>query len=893
MSAFQSVEKKQKYPILIVDKIGVIGERLIEELKQEALIIFVSAKRIEDPNVIHIPYLKKIPAIPDNSYSHIFIIDEYGKISKNFITPFVNKAKQDLSKLILAININYVDDKFVNDFVLSFEKAKILIFSGIFTKDFIFNSSTYVNKFIQEVRSYKEISVPNDGTKLTSPVFFDDVITSILQVGFIEDETSRIFFAFAKNIPTLLSLAHMFQKRQPGIKIDFVKEKSAKEEKTEIKAEGKYILGDDYDIAEKINKVDLENENKEKIERGEYEKESNAGIKVKLNYLFVSVFLVAGFFFLLPFISTLFFSVTGLLYINNLKTDLQNQNLTGAKNDAFAANVLLKGAKISSLLLKKEATVFGKENQLSSFSTKLDQGIEISYGASTLLGSIDKLNNLISGGSQSRTDFANVSQNFKSALVIYQKQKEAGNIPKSLDAKLNDLISIVATTIDLWPQILGFDKPKNYLVLFQNNTELRPGGGFIGSYGILSIDKSKVKSFKIYDVYDADGQLKDHVEPPFAIRRYLKSTNWYLRDSNFDVDFSKDAVASSVFLNSEMHQSIDGVIGVDLSFVKNLLGAIGPVEVTDYKETVTSDNLFKVVNAHVKDKFFPGSTQKKDFLTALYSSIQAKLSDKNKSLYLNLLSSISNSVYEKHIVFAFNNISLQSVFSINGWGSTLIDNRKSSKNHINDFIGINEANLGANKVNYYITRSVSQITSVGKDGSIKENLKINFKNSADKSLGKDGLYKSYVRIITPLGTKINSISIDGVEQKIVSAIKDPNVYESKNFVPPTGFEIESNNESNKAIFGFLNLVEPGSLKSIEISYTLLPKIDNSQNNFSYDLKVFKQPGIDSFPYSFSLSYQNGLRPIDLFKNIGSATNKIFFSETLARDKEVNFNFAKQ
>jgi len=47
--------------------------------------------------------------------------------------------------------------------------------------------------------------------------------------------------------------------------------------------------------------------------------------------------------------------------------------------------------------------------------------------------------------------------------------------------------------------------------------ELRPGGGFIGSYAILSVDKGKITNFKIYDVYDADGQLKNHIEPPFAI----------------------------------------------------------------------------------------------------------------------------------------------------------------------------------------------------------------------------------------------------------------------------------------------------------------------------------------------------------------------------------------
>jgi len=63
--------------------------------------------------------------------------------------------------------------------------------------------------------------------------------------------------------------------------------------------------------------------------------------------------------------------------------------------------------------------------------------------------------------------------------------------------------------------------------------ELRPGGGFIGSYGILTMDKGKVSDFKIHDVYDADGKLKASIEPQFPVRRYLKLPHLFLRDSNF------------------------------------------------------------------------------------------------------------------------------------------------------------------------------------------------------------------------------------------------------------------------------------------------------------------------------------------------------------------------
>jgi hypothetical protein len=887
-------EKKSDYPILIVDKIGEIGEKLIADLKQESLVIFVSSKKIEEEKVVHVPYVKKIPTIPDNTYSHIFVIDEYGKISKEFISSFVKKAKHDGSKLILAININFTNEKFIQKYINSYDGARIIVFGDIFAKDYLFDSSTYINKFIKQVQNYQQINIPGDGTTQTNPVFLDDVTVGILQVGFIEDEAFNTFFLYPKNKPTLLTLAHIFQKRQPTIKIDFIKSSKQKKEKLELRTEGKYLLEENYDLENRIKKIDFEKKDTVEVKREEYYKKDNALQNFKFGYLFAGVILIFGFFFLLPLFSTLFLSATGGLFLNNLKTNVENHQLFAAKNDAFIAYFMLKTARETSTLLAKEARFIGKEKELSDFTAKIDQGVELAYTASAVLDSIDKIKSLSYGSAKNNSiEFSKVSDNFKNALVVYLKQKEAGNIPAKVDKKLQDVISFMSTTIDLWPDILGFNGKKTYLILLQNNMELRPGGGFIGSYGILVVKGGKIDSFKIYDIYDADGQLKGHVEPPFAIRRYFQSVNWYFRDSNFDVDFSKNAIAAAVFLNSEMHQSVDGVIGVDLSFVKNLISATGPVKVVDYSETVTADNLFKVVSSHTEKGFFPGSTQKKDFLSALYRSLQQELSTQKENNYLNLVQALSNSLFEKHIIFAFNNVSLQSVFSINGWGSTLFDNRSPDDSLANDFIGINEANIGANKVNYYVKRSISQEATLDEKGNIYQTLKISFRNLADKSLGKDGFYKSYLRIITPFNTKINNIKIDGVEQKIVNAITDPVFYESKKFIPPTGLEVDVQNESGKTIYGFLNSVDVGKLKTIEIGYSLSQKLNMTKNNFFYNLKVFKQPGIDSFPYVLALNFPDKLKPINLPAGVKINGNKILLSTDLTRDTQLIFNLVNR
>ncbi len=882
--------KTHEYPILIVDKLGILGQAIARQVSEEALVIFVSANKVEEENIIHIPYVKKIPTIPDNTYSHIFIIDEYGTITKEFISSFIEKAKHDLSALVLAININLISQNLIYNYISSYEKTKIVITGDIFAKDLIYDKNTYINKFIKSAIEEKRIEVPNEGASLALPVFFDDVVDGILQAGFIEKEDKRIFFAFPLHKPSLLNLAHSFQKVEPFLKIDFVKTKE-KKQKLELSLEGKYLLDEDYDFLSRIKKIDLTKDKTEDLPREQAS--SNSFSKFKFGYLFLGVVLTLVLFFVLPALATFSLLGLGAYFSKDTIVQIENQNLDKALASSKNAYTAFNFTKKTFALLQKQAQILGAEQSLSDFSEKIDQGLELSFAAASLLEGFDKIKNLNSKSSVSQEEFLKLTDDFKNALITYQKQKNLGNIPKSIDEKLSSLVAFSSSTIDLWPELLGFGEEKKYLVLFQNNMELRPGGGFIGSFALLKVNKGKVLEFKILDVYDADGQLRGHVEPPFGIRRYLPSIHWYLRDSNFDVDFSKSALAAAVFLNSELKETVDGVIGVDLTFVKNLISQIGPVKVIDYNETVDADNLFKIVNAHVEKSFFPGSTQKKDFLRSLNNSIILKLNQEKNISYLNILNAFTKSLYEKHIVFAFSQVSVQSAFSVNGFGSTLIDSRPEGKTIVNDFLGINEANLSANKVNWYITRSVSQNATIEKNGQISQSVKVSFKNDADKSLGKNGFYKNYLRIILPKGTNLTNIKIDGKIQNIVDAIKDPVVYEAKNFVPKTGLEVEKGQEGGKTVFGFLITLDAKTLKTVEVDYKLSQKLDLTKNDFIYDLKLFKQVGIDNIPYSLILNLPENLTAVGLPNNTIAKGNELIFTDNIIKDTELNFSLAKQ
>src|SRR3989344_8285185 len=184
-SALITTESKNQLPVLIVDKVGIIGESLAENIKQESLVILVSGKTVVDPNILHVPYDKKIPVIPDNTYSHIFLIDEDGAFLKNLIPPFIKKAKHDDSVFSLVLKKGIIQKDFEQSLFSSYSKIKLIITGDIFAKDFIFDSKTDINRFIKEVKDNKKIEIPGDGTSETLPVFLEDVTWGILQAGFI------------------------------------------------------------------------------------------------------------------------------------------------------------------------------------------------------------------------------------------------------------------------------------------------------------------------------------------------------------------------------------------------------------------------------------------------------------------------------------------------------------------------------------------------------------------------------------------------------------------------------------------------------------------------------------------------------------------------------------
>ena len=94
------------------------------------------------------------------------------------------------------------------------------------------------------------------------------------------------------------------------------------------------------------------------------------------------------------------------------------------------------------------------------------------------------------------------------------------------------------------PQVLGVGTPANYLIEVLDSTELRPGGGFVGNYGIATLSGGRLTSLHITDTYllDLGAQANGvRLKFPQAYSWFPIAPYWSLRDSNLDADFPTDA----------------------------------------------------------------------------------------------------------------------------------------------------------------------------------------------------------------------------------------------------------------------------------------------------------------------------------------------------------------
>lgn len=410
---------------------------------------------------------------------------------------------------------------------------------------------------------------------------------------------------------------------------------------------------------------------------------------------------------------------------------------------------------------------------------------------------------------------------------------------------------------------------KKILLLFANNRELRPGGGFIGSFGVITLGNLSLKKIDIYDVYDADGQLKIHVEPPLPIKQYLHQPHWYLRDSNFSPDFYENYEKAKFFLREELGwNNFDGAILITTSAVEEILKAYGKIYLPDFKEEINSDNFFIKAQMYSEKNFFPGSIQKKSFLSSLMRQL---LINSDQISYKKLIKALKKGLDEKKIVVYFEDQNLQSTVDKFFYSGRIIKPKCSylTSDCTSDYLFFYDANLGVNKANFYVSKQAIVYLKIDEEGKIKQTLSLDYQNDSPSLVFPGGIYRDYFQILLPKSAQLKEITKDGV------LIENFDLDESDNYFKRVGFYFE---------------LPPQKRTVIKINYWLTQSFKKGRN--IYQLIVQKQIGSENSDLILNLSLAKNINLVNQNFNPLVNDNNIVYNTILDSDKIFFMEFIK-
>lgn len=368
------------------------------------------------------------------------------------------------------------------------------------------------------------------------------------------------------------------------------------------------------------------------------------------------------------------------------------------------------------------------------------------------------------------------------------------------------------------------DQEKTFFILFQNNMELRPGGGYIGSFGILKIKNGSVTKLETHDLSNFDGRIPDGIAPPYPIKETLKVSSWKLRDSNFSPDFLVNAKKAEEFYKlGQGGENFDGIVAVNASVLSSFLEVTGPIEVPGFPGTYGSDNAVVDLEYQVEQGAYEQGAkrgERKAVLSLLGEEILKKVYSFSLTDKAKLAGIILEDLKNKDIQLYFKDAEMQKQAVAAGWAG-LVDQKWTK-----DYLMVVDSNMGALKSDYVVKRSINYTVDFSKPVP-EAILKITYIHTAKEKNWMIKDYLTFLRVYAPEGSWLTS-----------QANADKPVY---------------GKDLGKQYFGFLMGLPLGQTKTVELRYEISDKI----NPDNYQLKIQKQSGLGEIPTKVTIIGKDG------------------------------------
>ncbi|MBI4811903.1 DUF4012 domain-containing protein [Candidatus Falkowbacteria bacterium] len=446
-----------------------------------------------------------------------------------------------------------------------------------------------------------------------------------------------------------------------------------------------------------------------------------------------------------------------------------------------------------------------------------------------------------------KIDVNNLPENYKAQFLSVKEKSEF------LEKGLSEFIDLAEAARNF----LGANEDKRYLLVFQNNAEMRGSGGFIGSFALVDFKDGKIKSIEAPGggSYDTTAGLKEKILPPEPF--YLVGVHWRFWDANWWPDWIKSAKKLAWFYEKSDGPTVDGVIGITPTAVEKFLAVIGPIDMKEkYGIEITADNFWSVTQEIVEEKK-SGAKEPKKIIGDLMAKIMEEIPNRlNKDNIVGLIKAAEESLSEKHILFYFNDSELEKKADEMGWSGRMKETKS-------DHLMIANTNIAGGKTDRRIRETINHEAEIMPNGSIIDTLKIVREHTGGKGEPYVGTRNvNWMRIYVPAGSEL--IEAQGFEKPDDIFFKQPEEGWNKDgdvaaeertrrIDKESGTEIYE--EGNYTVFANWSLADPGETITVYLKYKLPFNMAAGEKSFweklesiggnklsSYSLLAQKQPG---------------------------------------------------
>jgi hypothetical protein len=422
--------------------------------------------------------------------------------------------------------------------------------------------------------------------------------------------------------------------------------------------------------------------------------------------------------------------------------------------------------------------------------------------------------------------------------------------------KAVQMVKKVSQLTEIIPMLAGYPERSDFLLVLQNNHELRPAGGFLGTYGIAQTTNGTFEKLETHDIYHMDMPVKDEIEidPPAPIKEYLNK-EWFMRDSNWSPDWPTSAKKIEWFYHLENQLlppknqinnfagEFEGVIGITPAFVTDLLAITGPIviEGTEYNKNNFSRLLqYRVERGYIQ--LGEPSWERKEVIGRILEEMKIRLFNLPVDRWREVVDVLRRNSAGKDVLVYFKDNSVQKTARELGAAGEVSETK-------NDYLMVVDANLGSLKTDRVIKRNINYELKQ-ENRELVANLDIRYSHTGGIDWRTTD-YKTYTRVYVPKGSKLLS-------------------FDKKNNIAERKSGVQTGSEHKKTVFGTFLRIPAGENGSLSLKYKL-PAKTSERIGDGYELYWQKQPGNNIEKITVDVNLQSGVKS---YNPVGFYADKI-------------------